>query len=224
MTSPSTPAAPAASLHAGHLFANPAASDAAPFDQQALQAPPAAEPAPVPALAYSSDPPDSVASTVLTLVVGAAALAAALTLVHSLSGLWVQFSRTPFRGVGGFQRGTWEAVVGPLVLGCTVLGDAVLLAGTALFFRRGRAARAALMWGAAFVVAGGIGTFLMQMVSQSVLRNAGFELRSAVVLTLWRVQWTFMPVALPTLLLVVMARGEVRRWMRYQSGPRDSSR
>ena len=172
-----------------------------------------AQPLSVQPLSYTGDLTEPLGWVVLKLLVLVAALSALMGFLHSASALWVHVTPKPFPNVGTWPRGTWMWVAGPVALALGSVCNGLVLAGVAAFFRRWRGARLLLVLGAAGVIAASMAMLAMEQAQQSALRSAGYDIRSATVIALWRVQWVVGPLALPLLLILVMSRAEVKRWM-----------
>jgi hypothetical protein len=172
-------------------------------------------PVPVVALPYSreEDPRESFVF-LLKLVVGLAAGTAVLDLFRAASSFWIQFSPTPFKGVGtGWPRGSVQALIGMTTEVLIGLSAALVVAGAVQFFRRRGGARRLLLWGAIGSLAASVVSFAFSLISYSLMQSAGNELRSAMVLAVWRVRWVLGPMIPTLLLLLALARPEVRRWL-----------
>ena len=166
------------------------------------------------ALPYSSDVSEPVATIALKLVVAVAAVVGCVTLIHAVSGLWVHFRPATFSGVGTWPRGTWQAAVGPALFVVSGVGNGLILCGASAFRARHRATRRLLLCGAGGVIVSTVGLFVMELLTQAVGAGAGqTNLRSAAVLMLWRMQWMTGPLTMPLLLILLLTRPEVKRWV-----------
>src|SRR4051794_27591540 len=116
---------------------------------------PLSAPVPIVALPYSrSAEPRESFLFLMKLIVGLAGLMAALDLFRAASSFWIQFSPTPFRGVGtGWNHGSWQAAVGLTIESAVGVSAALVVAGAVQFLRRRGGARRLLLWG----VVGSIG-------------------------------------------------------------------
>jgi hypothetical protein len=166
----------------------------------------------------------------MKLVVGLAGLTAALDLFRAASSFWIQYSPTPFKGVGtGWARGSVQALIGMTTEVLIGLSATLVVAGAVQFFRRRAVARRLLLavqffrrrvvarrlllWGAVASLVASVFSFAFSLATYSLMQSAGNELRSAMVLTVWRVRWLLGPMMPALLLLLVLPRPEVRRWL-----------
>src|SRR5687768_12561242 len=171
-------------------------------------------PGPVAALPYSTDAGESVAAVAMKGLVVAAAVLSGFGVLGAASLLWIHFSPTRFQGVGtGWQPGSWQAALG---VGMRVLGGAAhaaVIGGAVAYLQRSPAARRLLWWGGAVAVVVELASFAVTMISFPLLSMSGGEVRSAIVMTVWRVQWMVGPLVPHVLLLLLLGRADVRRWL-----------
>jgi hypothetical protein len=169
----------------------------------------AAESIPVLRLGYSDPavPGETLAVALMKTIVAMAAAVAAMDLVRAASVFWIQFSPTPMRGVGtGWQPGTWALVAGLALEGILCLASVSIVAGAVQFFRRRPRARNLLLWGAAG-----------SLVTYSLTKASGYDMRSAFILAVWRVRWVLGPMVPLLLLFLTLIRPEIKRWLSRQS-------
>ena len=172
---------------------------------------------PVDPLPYSTDIDEPVARVAMRYVVVLAAVVAALGVVLSVYAVWIELNPKAFTGVGS----SWPSNSSLSKLGlaadlCSGVANLCILGGSAAFFRGWRGARPLLLWGAAGAVASRGVTFVMAITVFPVLNTAGYDIKSAVVLMALRVNWSVAPLEGPALLLLLMTRREVKRWMAGQ--------
>jgi hypothetical protein len=170
---------------------------------------------PVAALAYSpAEEPRESFLFLMKLVVAVVAFMSVLDLFRTASIFWIHFSPTPFKGVGtGWGRGSTEAVIGLATEAAVGVSATLLALGAVQFFRRRGGARRLLLWGAVASLAASVASFALSLLVVPLMRSAGNELRSAIVLTVWRVRWVLGPMMPTLLLLLALPRPEVRRWL-----------
>src|SRR2546423_1375786 len=188
---------------------HPAASD----DPDAPAATGPVRPLAITPLAYptSNDPGEPVAVMLMEMVVSLAGVMAALDLFRAASSFWIQFSPTPFRGVGtSWGPGSRQMVIGLTLEAVIGASAAFVLAGAVQFFRRRRAAGRLLVWGASVSIGAAVASFAFSLVAFSVLQSAGYDTRSAIILAGWRVRWVLGPMVPPLLLLFSLHRPEIR--------------
>ena len=176
----------------------------------------AAERIPVMRLGYSDPalPGEPLAIAMMKMIVALAASVAALDGVRAASAFWIQFSPTPFRGVGtGWQPGTWSMVAGLGLESVLGLASGSTIAGAVQFFRQGPAARRLLLWGAAGSLTASIASFVLSLATYSLLQASGHDVRSAFILAVWRVRWVLGPMVPLLLLLLTLIRPETKRWL-----------
>jgi hypothetical protein len=175
---------------------------------------PVVRPTAVAPLPYSAAAEEAVGVVLLKAVVLLAAVMAALGVLRAATAFWIQFSPTAFRGVGtGWTRGTWQAVFGLALEAVFGAFNAMIVFGAAAYFRRRRPARFLLLWGAAGVVTTAAASFTLSLITYDLLQSAGNDLRSAIVLSAWRVNWFLGPLTPALLLLLALTRRDVKRWL-----------
>ena len=180
----------------------------------------AAESIPVLRLGYSDPavPGETLAVALMKTIVAMAAAVAAMDLVRAASVFWIQFSPTPMRGVGtGWQPGTWALMAGLALEGILCLASVSTVAGAVQFFRRRPLARNLLLWGATGSLAASVASFALSLVTYSLMKASGYDMRSAFILAVWRVHWVLGPMVPLLLLLLTLIRPEIKRWLSRES-------
>ena len=171
-------------------------------------------PAPVAALPYSTDAGESVAVVAMKGLAVAAAVLSGFSILRVASVLWIHFSPTRFQGVAtGWQPGTWLTALHVAMTVLSGVAHASVVGGAAAYLRCLPAARRLIWWGAAVAVVVDLASVAMSMLSYPLLSMSGGEVRSAIVMTVWRVQWLAGPLVPHVLLLLLLGRADVRRWL-----------
>ena len=91
------------------------------------------------------------------------------------------------------------------------------VAGAVQFFRRRPLARNLLLWGATGSLAASVASFALSLVTYSLTKASGYDMRSAFILAVWRVHWVLGPMVPLLLLLLTLIRPEIKRWLSRQS-------